>query len=213
MKDRNVYFAVQSTSFTEVKSVKYKGTTKDATCDITVEYTGTEVVQSGCSVSCTIAWPTNKELDKDVSINVGPVGDVLEGLINVDVSFNLYKKQNKPASKTKARDASFTGETYVGEEAASYPADLWCPAEDKIIFGDNGAGGVANETLEEDWQGCALQCATYTNSAGNAPCFSWTFNKARWSTLIGRAPTSCIVLLALAVLCHKEPARRIQRPY
>ena len=108
MKDRNVYLPVQSTSFTEVKSVKYKGTTKDATCDITVEYTGTEVVQSGCSVSCTIAWPTNKELDKDVSINVGPVGDVLEGLINVDVSFNLYKKKGKPASHVKTREARFT---------------------------------------------------------------------------------------------------------
>ena len=44
--------------------------------------------------------------------------------------------------------------------------------------------------------------------------------QAVWSTLIGRAPTllrshwsrASLVMLAPAVLCHKEPARRIQSP-
>ena len=196
-------------SFTEVKSVKYKGTTKDATCDITVEYSGGDIVDSGSSVSCTIAWPTNKELDKDVTINL-IVGDVLDDLIDVAVSFNLYKKENKPASKTKVRSASFSGETYVGEEPSSYPADLWCPAEDKIIFGDNGASGVANETMEDDWQGCALQCATYTNSAGNAPCFSWTFNNAD-TEMFGLQPGVCRLLGHMNV--NRLPAEGVQSGY
>ena len=196
-------------SFTEVKSVKYKGTTKTATCDITVEYSGADIIDSGSSVSCTINWPTNKELDKDVTINV-IVGDVLDDLIDVAVSFNLYKKVNKPASKTKARSASFTGETYVAAEPSSYPADLWCPAEDKIIFGDNGASGVANETMEDDWQGCAYQCATYTNSAGNAPCFSWTFNNAD-SEVFGLQPGVCRLLGHMNV--NRLPAEGVQSGY
>ena len=117
--------------FTEVKSVKYQGTTKNANCDITVKYSGTDIINSGTSVSCTINWPTNKALDKDVSINV-IVGDVLGDLLKVKVSFKLYKKKNKPASKTTVKNKSYSGETYLVEDPASYPADLWCPAEDKV---------------------------------------------------------------------------------
>ena len=198
---------MQSMDFTEVKSVKYKGTTKDATCDITVEYSGSDVDDSGCSVSCTINWPTNKDLDKDISFNV-IVGDVLGDLLKVTASLNLNKKKNKPASKTKVSDLSFSAESYTVEDASSYPADLWCPAEDKIIFGDNG--GVVNETMEEDWQGCAYQCATYTNSAGNAPCFSWTFNNADIQ-MFGLQPGVCRLLGHMNVM--RMPAEGVQSGY
>merc|ERR1712062_445633 len=113
-----------SLSFTEVKSVKYKGTTKDATCDITVEYSGSDVIQSGSSVSCTIGWPKSEELDKDVNINV-LVGDVLDQCLDVAISFNLFKKAKKGSSTTKTKDVSFSGEIYQAEDPASYPADLW----------------------------------------------------------------------------------------
>ena len=118
-------------SFTEEKSVKYKGTTKTATCDITVEYSGADIVNSGSSVSCSINWPTNKDLDKDLSFNL-IVGDVLGDLVKAKVSFTLFKKKNKPASKTTVKNKSYSGETYLVGDPASYPADLWCPAEDKV---------------------------------------------------------------------------------
>ena len=95
-------------SLREVKTVKYKGTTKDATCNITVKFLGSDIIQSGSSVSCTINWPMKKDLDKDVTVTV-VIGDVLEGKLIVDVLFNLYKPKNKPALKTKTRKASFRG--------------------------------------------------------------------------------------------------------
>merc|ERR1711973_1053638 len=81
-----------SMSFTEVTSVTYSKVTRDATCDITVEYSGSDIVQSGSSVSCSIGWPTKKDLDKNVVINV-MVGDVLGEIILAKVSFNLFKKK------------------------------------------------------------------------------------------------------------------------
>ena len=75
---------------------------------------------------------------------------------------------------------------------------MWCPAEDKIIFTDSGALDVVNETMEADWQGCAKQCSTYINSAGNAPCFSWTYNKADVQVL-GLEPGVCRLLSYAAV--------------
>jgi len=177
-------------TFSEVKSVAYKGTSKEATCDITVEYSGSDIIQSGSTVSCVISWPKAKDLDKDVVIQV-TVGDVLKGIISVEVSFNLYKKKNQVSSKTKTRSVSFNSD--LSGEPASYPADLWCPEEDTIIYGDNGASGVANETMEVDWQDCAYQCATYINAAGNAPCFSWTFNNGA-SEVFGLGPGVCRLL-------------------
>ena len=196
-------------SFTEVKSVTYSKTTKDATCDITVEYSGSEIVMSGSSVSCSIPWPTKKDLDKNIAINV-IVGDVLGEILPVKVSFNLFKKKNQDANKTKTKSATFTVLSTQLDEAASYPSDLWCPAEDKIIFGDNGAAGVANETVEADWQGCAEQCATYLNSNGNAPCFSWTFNSGDVQ-MFGLEPGVCRLLSHMNV--RRLAAQGVQSGY
>ena len=179
-------------SFTEVTSVTYSKVTKDLTCDITVEYSGSDIIQSGSSVSCSIPWPTKKDLDKNVVFNV-MVGDVLGEIFITKVSFNLFKKKNREASKTKTKSVSMAVQDYQGDEPATYPADLWCPAEDKIIFGDNGLSGVANETFEADWQGCASQCASYINSNGNMPCFSWTYNNADVQ-MFGLEPGVCRLL-------------------
>jgi len=150
---------------------------RQATCDITVVYSGDgadRVVDAAAStVECSIYWPTNKVLDRNgnIWVAVGVIGD----LTNVKVSFNLYKRSGKPASTTKTRSPSFTTQDYSSDSPASWPVDLWCPAEDTIIYTD---GNMVNQTTEATWQNCAELCSTYRNEAGNAPCFSWTYNNA-----------------------------------
>merc|ERR1712038_1232417 len=171
-------------SFTgKTATVKVGQTSKKATCDITVSYSGNEVLANGNSVSCTIAWPKNKALNKAVTMFV-VVGDVNGDLINVRVKFTLSKSKGQASSKTQTKSASFTATEYQTDDPASYPADLWCPAEDKIIFTDSGALDVVNETMEADWQGSAKACAD------NAACFSWTFNNAA-SQVLGLQPQDC----------------------
>ena len=43
------------------------------------------------------------------------------------------------------------------------------------------------------WQDCAQLCSEYRNEAGNAPCFSWTFNNAD-SQMFGLQPGVCRLL-------------------
>merc|ERR1711953_127507 len=189
--------ALQMSFAGKTATVKVGQTSKKATCDITVSYSGNEVLANGNSVSCTISWPKNKALNKAVTMFV-VVGDVNGDLINVRVKFTLSKSKGQASSKTQTKSASFTATEYQTDDPASYPADLWCPAEDKIIFTDSGALDVVNETMEADWQGCAKQCSTNINSAGNAPCFSWTYNKADVQVL-GLQPGVCRLLSYAAV--------------
>merc|ERR1711971_65174 len=172
-------------------TVTVGGTSKTASCDITVSYSGSQVLDDGSSVSCSIPWPKNKALNKAVDMFV-VVGDVTGDLINVNVQFTLFKKKNKASSTTKTKSPSFTGSEYQTDEPASYPSDLWCPAEDKIIF-TNNLDNIVNETAVTDWQACAELCSTYINSAGNSPCFSWTFNNAA-SQVLGLEAGACRLL-------------------
>ena len=186
-------FSVKEMSFSgQTATVKVGAISKKASCDITVSYSGSQVLNTGNSVTCTIPWPKNKALNKAVTLFV-LVGDVNGDLINVQVQFTLVKKKNKVSSTTKTNNPSFTVTEYQTDEPASYPSDLWCPAEDKIIFTDNGALDVVNETVVADWQACAELCSTYVNSAGNSPCFSWTFNKEQ-SQVLGLEPATCRLL-------------------
>merc|ERR1712066_99723 len=179
-------------SFTgETVTVTVGSTSKTASCDITVSYSGTEVQEDDSSVSCTINWPKSKALNKAVNIFV-VVGDVTGDLLNVKVKFTLKKNKNKPSSSTKTNNPSFTASEYQTDDPASYPSDLWCPAEDKIIFTDD-INNIVNETAVADWQACAELCSTYINSAGNSPCFSWTFNNAG-AQVLGLEPSSCRLL-------------------
>jgi len=185
-------------SFTgQTATVKVGSVSKKATCDITVSYSGSEVLDTGNSVSCSISWPKKQALNKAVTMFV-VVGDVNGDLINVQVGFTLFKKKNKASSTTKTNNPSFTATEYQTDDPASYPSDLWCPAEDKIIFTDNGDLDVVNETVVSDWQACAELCSTYVNAAGNSPCFSWTFNNAG-SQVLGLQPATCRLLSYAAV--------------
>merc|ERR1711874_474893 len=118
-------------------TVKVGSVSKTASCDIDVSYYGSAVLANGNSVSCSIPWPKAKALNKAVTMFV-VVGDVNGDLINVKVQFTLFKKKNKASSTVKTNNPKFTGTEYQTDDPASYPADLWCPAEDKIIFTDAG---------------------------------------------------------------------------
>merc|ERR1711862_26387 len=51
----------------------------------------------------------------------------------------------------------------------------------------------ANETVLGSWQDCAQLCSSYTNEAGNAPCFSWTYNNAG-ADVLGLPAGACRLL-------------------
>jgi len=172
-------------SYTEsfqVKVDKEKGT---ATCAIEISYSGDQLDASGSSVSCSLSGGFTSNAGKKKVINkvmsfTYTVGDLNVGLIGVQVGFKLSKAKNKPASKMQTQQKSFTASSLdVGE--ASYPSDLWCPQEDQIIY--TASNSVVHEAGVASWQDCAQLCSEYRNEAGNAPCFSWTFNSGAAASL------------------------------
>jgi len=185
------FVASDSISFTKTASVTYSGTTKTATCDITVSYSGNEVDSDSSSIQCSINWPEKKELDKK-NIKILVVLGSLGNLFMAQVKFELKKGKNKPASKTKTNNPTFQKQNVdvdIGD--ASSPWDLWCPGEDTIIWTPEYS--VVNESSQNSWQDCAQLCATITNENGNAPCFSWTYNNAG-QDMYGLAAGTCRLL-------------------
>merc|ERR1712107_128927 len=192
-------------SFTEKKKISASGTTKMATCDITVSIEAGVVNKPASSVKCIISWPKAKALSKTASIAV-IVGDVNSQLSKVTVGFKLVKAKGDGAAKTKTNNPSFTPANYWSSSGdstgeATYPSDLWCPQEDKIVYVDGGA--FVNESSVADWTECAELCASYVNDAGNAPCFSWTFNNAA-DNMYGLEPGVCRLLPYASV--HRQDA-------
>jgi len=184
------YVLSNSMDVTKTAVVTSGGITKTATCDISVTWSGGQVDTGASSISCSINWPKKKALNKAVSVWV-LVGDVTDQLINVEVKFTLKKAKNKDASTTQTKNPNFSAQDYAFEDPPSYPADLWCPQEDKIIW--SASNSIVNETVVTNWQDCAQLCSSYTNEAGNAPCFSWTFNNAG-SDVLGLPAGACRLL-------------------
>ena len=101
-------------------TVTVGSTSKKASCDIEISYSGSQVLANGNSVSCSIPWPKNKALNKAVTMFV-VVGDVNGDLINVKVQFTLKKAKNKASNTVKTINSKFTGSEYqTDEEARQY---------------------------------------------------------------------------------------------
>ena len=132
-------------SFTKTARISQSGTTKTATCDITASVVDGAVVPADSSISCSIPWPKSKALSKSSSILV-VAGDVNSGLRNVKVEFDLSKAKNKGSGTTKTKNAAFSSQDFSSDTPATYPADLWCPQEDTIVYTD--AGTFVNEVME-----------------------------------------------------------------
>ena len=98
-------------------TVTVGSTSKKASCDIEISYSGSQVLANGNDVSCSIPWPKNKALNKAVTMFV-VVGDVNGDLINVKVQFTLFKKKNKASSTVKVNNAKFTGTEYQTDDPA-----------------------------------------------------------------------------------------------
>jgi len=154
---------------------------KLVTCDIDIAYSGGQLDQSGCSVNCILkANPKpKKKIDKSYEFDF-TVGDTPGDMLSVKVGFKLFKAKNGGAGSMKTQSKTFTASSIDAGEA-SYPSDLWCPQEDTLIY--TASNAVVNETSVASWQDCAQLCSELRNAAGNAPCFSWTFNNGAADSL------------------------------
>jgi len=161
-------------SFTE----KFKLNNKQVTCNFEIAYSGGQLDTSGSSVSCSMSAKVGK-IDKSYQFDF-TVGDTPSEMLNVKVGFKLVKSKNAGASKMKTQDKTYTASSIDAGEA-SYPSDLWCPQEDTLIY--TASNSVVSETSVATWQDCAQACSELRNEAGNAPCFSWTFNSGAADSL------------------------------
>merc|ERR1711892_101721 len=111
-----------------------------------------------------------------------------------------------PWPKAKALSSSVTKSFTVGDvtgmvftaDASFYPASLWCPQEDTIIFGSGKYENVVNEAPADSYDQCAQRCSEFKTETGNAPCFSWTFNSNSESVL-GLSGGTCRLLAYMEV--------------
>jgi len=162
-------------SFTE----KFYFSSKQITCKFDIAYSGGQLDSSGSSVDCSLKSNVKKKIDKSYEFNF-EIRDSITEMLDVKVGFKLSKSKNGGAGSMKTLDKTFTASSIDAGEA-SYPSDLWCPQEDTLIY--TASNAVVNETSVGSWQDCAQLCSELRNAAGNAPCFSWTFNNGAADSL------------------------------
>jgi len=184
--------------FTASKSfqVKVGKTKKTANCDFTISYSGDTASKAGSNVKCSIAWPKNSALSSTKTLSF-TVGDVAATIFTAEVTFSLVKKKNKPASTTKTTLKTVNSVPITGD-ASFYPATLWCPEENTLIYGSGSYDSIVNEAAADSWDMCAQRCAEYTNDSGNSPCFSWTFN-SNADAVLGLNGGTCRLLAYMEV--------------
>jgi len=103
------------------------------------------------------------------------MGDATADVFTADVSLTLTKAKNKAPSAVKTSINSITTSP-LAADPEFYPASLWCPQEDYLIWGQGAFESVVDEAAATGYEECAQRCAEFTNEAGNSPCFSWTMN-------------------------------------
>jgi len=154
--------------------VKVGKTKKTASCDITISYDGAVVNQADSSASCSVAWAKKSALNFAKTLSF-TMGDASADVFTADVSLTLTKAKNKAPSAVKTSIDSITTSP-LAADPEFYPASLWCPQEDYLIWGQGAFESVVDEAAATGYEECAQRCAEFTNEAGNSPCFSWTMN-------------------------------------
>jgi len=162
-------------SFTE----KFQLGGKQVTCNLGISYSGGQLDAPGCSVSCSMSGKSSKSFDKSFDFDF-TVGDTPMEMLNVKVGFKLVKAKANKNTPMKTQARTYTASSIDAGEA-TYPSDLWCPQEDTLIY--TASNSVVSETSVATWQDCAQACSELRNEAGNAPCFSWTFNSGAADSL------------------------------
>jgi len=155
-------------------TVKVGKTKKTASCDITISYDGAVVNQADSSASCSVAWAKKSALNFAKTLSF-TMGDASADVFTADVSLTLTKAKNKAPSAVKTSIDSITTSP-LAADPEFYPASLWCPQEDYLIWGQGAFESVVDEAAATGYEECAQRCAEFTNEAGNSPCFSWTMN-------------------------------------
>jgi len=155
-------------------TVKVGKTKKTASCDITISYDGAVVSQADSSASCSVAWAKKSALNFAKTLSF-TMGDASADVFTADVSLTLTKAKNKAPSAVKTSIDSITTSP-LAADPEFYPASLWCPQEDYLIWGQGAFESVVDEAAATGYEECAQRCAEFTNEAGNSPCFSWTMN-------------------------------------
>jgi len=155
-------------------TVKVGKTKKTASCDITISYDGAVVSQADSSASCSVAWAKKSALNFAKTLSF-TMGDATADVFTADVSLTLTKAKNKAPSAVKTSINSITTSP-LAADPEFYPASLWCPQEDYLIWGQGAFESVVDEAAATGYEECAQRCAEFTNEAGNSPCFSWTMN-------------------------------------
>eukprot|EP00092_Neocalanus_flemingeri_P007138 GFUD01007712.1.p1 GENE.GFUD01007712.1~~GFUD01007712.1.p1 ORF type:complete len:242 (+),score=74.48 GFUD01007712.1:22-726(+) len=193
-----VFAGLNADEFTAQKTfdVKVGSTKKTATCSFTISYSGDTTSKADSSVSCTIAWPKSKSLNTAVTKSF-VIGDVNDIVFTAEVKFTLKKNKNKGSGTTKTTLSSVTSVPFTAD-ASFYPASLWCPQEDTIIFGAGAYASVVGEAPADSYDQCAQRCSELTNESGNSPCFSWTFN-SNSEAVLGLSGSTCRLLAYMEV--------------
>merc|ERR1712156_1007007 len=150
-------------------TVKVGKTKKTASCDITISYDGAVVSQADSSASCSVALAKKSALNFAKTLSF-TMGDASADVFTADVSLTLTKAKNKAPSAVKTSINSITT-TPLAADPEFYPASLWCPQEDYLIWGQVAFESVVDEAAATGYEECAQRCAEFTNEAGNSPCF------------------------------------------
>jgi len=177
--------------------VKVGSTKKTANCDITISYEGTTVSEADSSASCSVSWPKAKVLNFAKTLSF-TMGDVSADVFTADISLTLSKKKNKAPSTVSTAIDSIGNVIPLTADPEFYPASLWCPQEDYLIWGQGAFDSIVDEAAATGYEECAQRCAEFTNEAGNSPCFSWTMN-SNGGEALGLAAGNCRLLAYMNV--------------
>merc|ERR1712116_55233 len=133
--------------------VKVGKTKKTATCDITISYEGAVVSQADSSASCSVAWAKKSALNFAKTLSF-TMGDATADVFTADVSLTLTKAKNKAPSAVKTSINSITTSP-LAADPEFYPASLWCPQEDYLIWGQGAFESVVDEAAATGYEECA----------------------------------------------------------
>merc|ERR1712109_128108 len=115
---------------------------------------------------------TKKTANCDITISYdGAVVSQADSSASCSVAW--AKKKAPSAVKTSINSITTSP---LAADPEFYPASLWCPQEDYLIWGQGAFESVVDEAAATGYEECAQRCAEFTNEAGNSPCFSWTMN-------------------------------------
>merc|ERR1711973_992962 len=134
-----------------------------ASCDITISYDGAVVSQADSSASCSVAWAKKSALNFAKTLSF-TMGDASADFFTADVSLTLTKAKNKAPSAVKTSIDSITTSP-LAADPEFYPASLWCPQEDYLIWGQGAFESVVDEAAATGYEECAQRCAEFTNEA------------------------------------------------